>query len=104
MKYDKLVRDKIPQIIAESKRVVCFRYLEGEEYIEALKKKLDEEVAEFHDNPSIEEIADIAEVLYALIDAYGYRTIDVIECRAKKRAEKGGFDKGAYLEEVMMND
>ena len=104
MKYNKLVRDKIPEIIANSKKVVCFRYLEGEEYKEALERKLDEEVAELHENLSIEEFADVAEVLYALIEACGYRVIDVIKCRERKRAEKGAFDRGAYLEEVMMND
>lgn len=86
MKYDKLVRDKIPEIIAESKKIVCFRYLDGEDFKEALEKKLDEEVAELHANPSVEEFADVAEVLYALIEAYGYRVIDVINCRARKRA------------------
>jgi predicted house-cleaning noncanonical NTP pyrophosphatase (MazG superfamily) len=100
MKYDKLVRDEIPDIIAESGKAVTYRILNDEDYKIALEMKLDEEVAEFHKNPSIEEIADIAEVLYALIEAYGYRVIDVINYRAAKREEKGGFDKGVYLEEV----
>lgn len=101
MKYDKLVRDDIPDIIANSGKSVQFRYLiDDDEYKLALEMKLDEEVAEFHENPSIEEIADIAEVLYALIEAYGYRVIDVMQYRAAKKAEKGGFECGVYLEEV----
>lgn len=104
MKYNKLVRDDIPEIIAESGKSVRFRYLEDEEYKIALEMKLDEEVAEFHKNPSIAEIADIAEVLYALIDAYGYRVFDVIKYRASKKAEKGGFENGVFLEEVMGDD
>lgn len=105
MKYDKLVRDEIPDIIATSGKSVQFRYLlDDDEYKMALELKLDEEVAEFHKNPSIEEIADIAEVLYALIDAYGFRAIDVMNYRAAKRDEKGGFDNGVFLEEVIDND
>ena len=100
MKYNKLVRDKIPEIIAERGKSVAYRKLNEEEYKVALELKLDEEVAEFHENPSIAEIADIAEVLYALIEAYGYRVIDVIKYRAAKREEKGSFDERIFLEEV----
>lgn len=104
MKYNKLVRDKIPDIIAESGKAVSYRKLNDEEYKIALELKLDEEVAEFHNNPCIEEIADIAEVLYAIIEAYGYRVINVIETRAHKKDERGGFDKRIYLEEVKDDD
>ena len=100
MKYNKLVRDKIPEIISESGKSVAYRKLNEEEYKVALELKLDEEVLEFHENPSIAEIADIAEVLYALIEAYGYRVIDVIKYRAAKREEKGSFDERIFLEEV----
>lgn len=100
MKYNKLVRDKIPEIISESGKSVAYRKLNEEEYKVALELKLDEEVSEFHENPSIAEIADIAEVLYALIEAYGYRVIDVIKYRAAKREEKGSFDERIFLEEV----
>ena len=105
MKYDKLVRDEIPEIIAKSGKPVRFRYLiDDDEYKIALEMKLDEEVAELHENHSIEEFADVAEVLYALIEAYGYRVIDVIKYRAEKKAEKGGFENGVFLEEVIGDD
>lgn len=66
IKHDKLVRDKIPEIIADSGKKAIFRIADEDEYLEYLEKKLDEEVAEFHESKSLEELADIYEVLDAL--------------------------------------
>lgn len=66
IKYDKLVRDKIPEIIADSGKKATFRVAGKDEYISYLEKKLDEEVAEFHESKSIEELVDIYEVIDAL--------------------------------------
>ena len=100
MKYNKLVRDRIPDIIEESGKKVTFRILSDEEYKIALEKKLDEEVAEFHESKSLEEIADIVEVLCALVDALGYECHDVYKRRQIKSAERGNFSNKIYLEEV----
>ena len=71
MKYNKLVRDKIPEIIANNGQKATFRVLDKTEYLTYLEKKLDEEVAEFHESKSIEELADILQVIISLTYALG---------------------------------
>ena len=100
MKYNKLVRDRIPEIIAESGKKVTFRILNDEEYKIELEKKLDEEVAEFHESKSLEEIVDILEVLDALILAHGFNRVSVVLKKKEKREERGGFYKKILLSEV----
>lgn len=102
--YDKLVRDKIPDIIHDQGKKVCFRILDEDESIEYLEKKLDEEVAELHESKSIEEIADVFEVLFSLIDALGYDDHSVIETMIEKHETRGGFDNRICLIEVEEND
>lgn len=104
MQYNKLVRDKIPEIIASSGKTVTYRKLNDAEYIEALEKKLDEEIAEFHESKSIEELADIYEVLHALKTALGYDDEQVVAAQLLKENERGGFLKKVFLEEVKEND
>ena len=96
-KYNKLVRDKIPGIIHDQGKGVCFRTLSDAEFLEYLEKKLDEEVAEFHKDKSLEELADIVEVLYALAKAHGHTVFDLRRMRRKKLNEKGGFAKRICL-------
>lgn len=100
MKYDKLVRDKIPDIIHDQGKGVCFRVLSDAEFKEYLEKKLDEEVAEFHESKSLEELADITEVLYALAEAHGHTVFDLGRMRRRKLFEKGGFVRRICLIEV----
>ena len=100
MKYNKLVRDRIPEIIAESGKKVTFRILNDEEYKIELEKKLDEEVAEFHESKSVEELVDILEVITALISAHGFKPREVTQKKDKKGAARGGFFRGMYLVEV----
>lgn len=99
-KYDKLVRDNIPDIIHENGKSVCFRTLTENEFKEYLLKKLDEEVAEFRENPNLEELADITEVLYALAETHGRTVFDLGRMRRRKLFEKGGFVKRICLLEV----
>lgn len=101
MKFDKLVRDKIPEIIAKDGKVAVTRTLNDEEYKIYLEKKLDEEVAEFHESRSIEELADILEVVYALGRAYGYSAESMFVARIEKIAERGGFSEKIVLEEIV---
>lgn len=100
MIYNKLVRDKIPEIIAADGTAVTFRILNDEEYKAELERKLDEEIAEFHESKSIEELADVCEVLGALICALGYDGEQVKGEQFKKRFHRGGFDKKIFLVEV----
>lgn len=104
MIYDKLVRDKIPEIIEREGKKAHFRVLDKSEYKEYLEKKLDEEVAEFHESKSVEELADVVEVLLALIYEYGYGVCDVYEKRCIKTKENGAFEKKICLVEVEEDD
>ena len=97
MVCNKLVRDKIPAIIeAQGKRAV-FRVLEDGEYAEALERKLDEEVREFHSDKNLEELADILEVVYALTENIGATKEQLLEVYEKKHAERGGFRDRIFL-------
>ena len=95
--YPKLVRDRIPEVIAESAgREVATRALELEEFIEYLKKKAVEEAIELADSSTdahlLEEITDMREVLDTLEEAKGFTAEEVRAVQNKKRAERGGFD------------
>ena len=99
MKYDKLVRDKIPEIIGRTGKKATFRTLDEAEYKEYLEKKLDEEVAEFHESKSIEELADIYEVMDALCAVHSSYTRVRVE-QMNKYVERGSFKKRICLIEV----
>lgn len=101
MKYDKLVRDLIPEIIEKNGSVAITRTLTDEEYKVYLEKKLDEEVAEFHESKSIEELADIAEVIYSLCFACGSNPAKMDIERMVKKAMRGGFDMKTLLIETI---
>ncbi len=99
-KYDKLVRDKIPEIIGNNGCNAKFQILSEEDYIAALDQKLLEEVKEYQADKSLEEMADVLEVLYAICNARGY-TIDELEAkRQEKNIDRGGFEKRLFLEYV----
>ena len=100
MKHNKLVRDRIPAIIAASGRTAHTRLLTEEEYITALHRKLDEEAAELHADPCLEEMADLAEVLLALCEAHGYTAEALHAARLKKASERGGFRDRILLMDV----
>ncbi len=100
IKYQKLVRDKIPEIIEkDGKQSVC-SILSDEEYLDLLDKKLSEELGEYLESKSMEELADLLEVITAVAKARG-SSIEEVEAIRKKKAEKrGGFEKKILLEEV----
>lgn len=97
IEYQKLVRDKIPQIIRNSGYTPITRILDDEEYLECLEKKLDEEVSEFHKDFNGEELADVLEVVYALAEANGYSRDELNRICDAKRKERGGFRDRVYL-------
>ena len=98
--YDKLVRDNILTILSRKKKTYVYRVATKEEYPEYLKKKLQEEVAEFIENPCVEELADIAEVLEHLSFVVGATPGILGTAMREKSAEKGKFLKGYILESV----
>lgn len=100
MSYKKLVRDKIPEIIAASGQKPITRILNNDEYLEALITKLGEEYEEFKAERNVEELADIQEVLLALADALDIPHSELAQVYAKKAATRGAFKKRIYLEGV----
>ena len=92
----KLVRDKIPQIIKDAGKTPIIEILSDEDYLKELDKKLNEEVAEYQADKSIEEMADILEVLYAICEARGYSVEQLMQVKAKKQEERGGFADKIY--------
>ena len=98
--YNKLVRDRIPEIIEESGKKCSIRILNEDEYLTALEQKLNEEVAEYQTDKNIEEMADILEVLQAICFAKGYSLEELEAERAKKAEERGGFREKKFLESV----
>jgi len=66
--YNKLIRDKIPQIIAQSGKQAIIEEVSGKEYLELLNAKLGEELQEYIDSQSVEELADLVEVVYAILE------------------------------------
>ena len=98
--YNKLVRDHIPKIIeANGKGCSCETLLQ-EQYIAMLDAKLDEELAEYQQSKSLEELADLLEVMGAVVLARGYTWEQLTEIRRKKKEERGGFEKRILLKEV----
>ena len=96
MKQGKLVRDRIPEIILATGKKPITRILEQEEYLEELDRKLNEEIAEYQADKSIEEMADVLEVLFAVCKARGYSVETLMEVCNEKREKRGGFEKRIY--------
>ena len=93
--HNKLVRDKIPNIIKENGEYALTRILTDKEFDEALSEKLLEETTEILNATKkediTEELADLLEVIYAKASANGIRFLDVELARQRKKALKGGF-------------
>lgn len=102
--YNKLVRDKIPNIINESGKICDIRILNEVEYIKELKKKVVEEAIELEQTKDkkelIEEIADIYEVLEALLNAEKIDSKNILKIRNEKNNIKGKFKQHIFLERV----
>ncbi len=96
--FNKLVRDKIPEIIEKDGRTCKTHILTDEEYIVALEEKLNEEVAEYQKDKNLEEMADVLEVLQAICLARGYSLDELEDLRKKKANSRGGFSKKIFLE------
>ena len=100
-KYHKLVRDKIPEIIELSGKTCVTEILSDADYLRMVDDKLDEEMAEYHKDQNIEELADLMEVIYAAAIARGYTLEQLEQVRADKAEKRGAFEKKILLKEVI---
>ena len=99
-KYNKLVRDKIPQNIEALGKRCHYYVLNEEEYKKELDKKLLEEANEFIADHNTEEMADLIEVIEAIKKSYNFESKEIEKVRLEKKAKKGGFEEKLYLIEV----
>ena len=95
--YNKLVRDKIPEIIEADGRKCKTEILSEEAYLKMVDAKLDEELAEYHKDQNIEELADLLEVIYAAAQARGYSVEELERVRVAKVEKRGAFQKRILL-------
>jgi predicted house-cleaning noncanonical NTP pyrophosphatase (MazG superfamily) len=102
--YNKLVRDKIPEVIKRSGKEFQTRILSDDEYKQELRKKLQEELEEYQlapdDQSAIEELADMLELIHSITAIHGSNIEELEQVRIKKLTERGGFKDKVFLIEV----
>lgn len=95
--YNKAVRDKIPEIIRKSGRNCDVSKLPDSEFLPKMEAKLEEEVAEYRDGRTVEELADILEVVYRISELRGTAIEQLEFLRKKKLDARGGFKENLFL-------
>lgn len=98
---NKLVRDRIPEIIEQSGRQCIVRTLNHDEYLSMLNAKLGEELKEYLESGDVEELADLAEVMYAIVQARGLSMDEFEQVRLEKHNKRGGFERRLLLQQVL---
>lgn len=99
--HGKLVRDRIPEMIEAAGKRCTTRVLADAEYLAALDAKLTEELAEYQADKSMEELADLLEVIMAVVQARGHDFSEVERIRRDKADKRGGFLQRIWLEDVV---
>lgn len=99
--YQKLVRDHIPEIIEADGKTCVTETLSDSRYLEMLDAKLTEELSEYQESKSLEELADLLEVMRAVVQARGWTWEQLEQVRHEKAAQRGGFEKKILLKEVI---
>lgn len=99
--YQKLVRDRIPEIIEADGKTCVIETLSDSRYLEMLDAKLAEELAEYQGSKSLEELADLLEVMRAVVQARGWTWEQLEQVRQEKSAQRGCFEKKILLKEVI---
>lgn len=101
IEYDKLIRDRIPEIIERSGKKCIVEVMDDDTYLQYLDQKLNEELAEYQADKSLEELADLLEVMYAVAVARGYSVEELESVRKEKAEKRGGFEKRLRLKGVI---
>lgn len=101
IKYDKLIRDRIPEIIEAAGSEAIVETLDKDNFQKYLDIKLREEMEEYLEDGSVEELADMVEVIYALLDCKGVSLEEFERIRIAKVNERGAFKKRLLLKEVI---
>ena len=99
MQYNKLVRDKIPEIIKAKGEMVMMHIADDVEYAQKLREKLEEEVQEYLKNENVGEIADILEVIDAIAEYKGFSQEGILATKQKKSENRGRFEQRIILDE-----
>ena len=100
MKYHKLVRDRIPEIIQAQGKTCRYSILDQAQYLQMLDQKLQEELDEYQESKSLEELADLYEVMLAVLAARGYTPGQLEAAAREKRQQRVGFAQRILLTEV----
>lgn len=98
--YDKAIRDKIPEIIEATGKRATVEVVDKQTFNRYLEDKLSEELAEYLEEGHIEELADLVEVIYGLLELNSVTLEEFESIRAKKAEVRGGFSKRLVLKEV----
>ena len=96
-KFNKAIRDKIPQIIEESGKNCNVKKLTDSEFLTQLEKKLVEELAEYQESKNVEELADILEVIYRISELKGIKSAELDSIKNEKAKKRGKFDDNLFL-------
>ncbi|MCI8393068.1 MAG: nucleoside triphosphate pyrophosphohydrolase [Clostridia bacterium] len=99
--YNKLVRDKIPEIITKDNKKAITKILNDEDYLTQLNRKIQEEVKEYSESNNIEELADIVEVIYGILEAKDISLEEFENVRKSKVQKRGAFKEKIFLEKVI---
>lgn len=98
--YNKLIRDRIPEIIEASGKKANVEIMDDAAYLKALNHKLQEELDEYNEEQDINELADLIEVAYAILEHKGIDIKEFEKLRLKKQDERGGFKEKLFLVSV----
>ena len=96
-KYNKVIRDKIPEIIKESGKKYNLKQLDDASFLIELEKKLVEELTEYQESKNVEELADILEVIYRISELRGINHDELEKLRANKAEKRGKFVNNLFL-------
>ncbi|AHF06024.1 nucleoside triphosphate pyrophosphohydrolase [Desulfitobacterium metallireducens] len=102
--YNKLVRDNIPDIIRNDGNIPVTRVLGNDEYIACLHEKLQEEVAEYLKDNSLEELCDVWEVLEAISSVMEFSKDEIERTKLEKAEKNGVFKDRIFLEKVIVSN